>query len=379
MRTGRILVVEDESVIARQLQLQLSTRGHTVVGVASSGAAALQLAESTRPDLALMDIQLSGAMDGVRTACALRERFGIPSVFLSSFSDDETVERTQGANPFGYVIKPHDERLLHITVQSALYRRLAELEHAGLQEERLRADRAEATARLAASVVHDVNNLLSAIRMNAYQLQNEPNLGAELHDIAADITAAVAHGEALMHELVSLARGRRGTPLSIEVAALVKDTARRGPQAEQAAAEPNVTAPAAARAQPGAPSRGTVLITDDDPVVRRAVGKILRTWGCRVLEAKEPSEALAFLETETIDLLLTDLVMPQMSGYQLARIAAQRSPDLSVIYMSGYEPETLAAETDGGDPVAGTFLQKPFDVDVFKELLGEVLQRHARP
>lgn len=359
-------------IVAKKLQLQLVARGHGVVGLASSGAAALELAETHRPDIALMDIQLTGPMDGVTTACALRERFGIPSIFLSAFSDDETVERTQRALPFGYVIKPHEEPLLHVTLQSALYRSLAEREHDKAQEERLRADRAEATARLAASVVHDVNNLLSAIRVNAYEIEQQ-GPGGGVRDMARDITTAVARGETLMHELVSLARGRRGTPLSIEVAELLQHTARHGADAAEDA-ETN----AHAVEMPTAASRGTVLVVDDDPVVRRAVGKFLRAWGCRVLDAKEPNEALAILGREPVDLLLTDLVLPQMSGYDLARLAVARAPNLGIVYMSGYEPEALANQHGAEAPVRGAFLQKPFDVEAFRQLLGDVLQHRAR-
>jgi CheY-like chemotaxis protein len=352
-----------------------------VVGIADSGPAAIELAQRHSPDLALMDIQLRGPIDGVRTARMLRERFDLPSVFLSAFSDDETIEQTQDAEPFGYVIKPHEERMLHVTVQSALYRRLAEREHRHAEEERRRADRAEATARLAASVVHEVNNLLSSIRCNAYLIQNQEGANGDLLEAVNDIATAVSRGETLMGDLAGLAKERRATPLAIEVAELVRGTARHG-DAPPLAPTPNAPPAPAPVAVNGTATangtRGTVLVADDDPVVRRAVSKFLKAWGCHVLDAKGPNEALEILERENVDVLLTDLVMPEMSGYELAQRAARHVPQMRIIYMSGYEPEALAANV-GSDQLRGAaFLQKPFDVDALKRAVGSILDARAR-
>src|SRR4051812_17247069 len=106
MRRGRILIVEDESIVARELAEQLTGLGHAVIGIADHAEAALDIAARHAPDLALMDIRLRGELDGARTAAVLRRRFGVPSIFLSGFADDETFERAQGAEPFGFVIKP---------------------------------------------------------------------------------------------------------------------------------------------------------------------------------------------------------------------------------------------------------------------------------
>jgi CheY-like chemotaxis protein len=377
MRSGRILVVEDEAIIARGIELQLRERGHTVVAVADSGALAITLAQQHLPDLVLMDIQLRGPLDGARTARTLRERFDIPSVFLSAFSDDETIERTYGAEPFGYVIKPYEERMLHITVQSALYRRLAELEHRTAEVERRRADRAEATARLAASVVHEVNNLLSAIRCNAYLIQGHDSLGRDVIEAVTDIATAVTRGEALMSDLSTLARERRATPLAIEVAELVRSTAGRADSPAATGVAPASSAIAGPVATANATHRGTVLVTDDDPVVRRAVTRFLKSWGCRVLDAAGPLEALAILEREAVDLLVTDLVMPEMSGYELAQRALRRAPKLGVIYMSGYQPETLASSIPEGGLRDAVFLQKPFDVPALKRAVIDMLDARA--
>ena len=117
----RILVVEDEAVIALDLQHLLEEFGHHVVGTASRGDDALRLADATRPDLALLDIGISGELDGIDVACRLRHAFDIPTLFLSAFADEETVGRAKRAEPVGFLIKPVDPRALRTTLETALY------------------------------------------------------------------------------------------------------------------------------------------------------------------------------------------------------------------------------------------------------------------
>jgi PAS domain S-box-containing protein len=128
MKPARILVVEDEAIIARELKNCLAELGYDVVGRAASGEQAIKLAEQQRPDLVLMDIHLQGAMDGISAAEEIRGRFQLPVVFLTSFSDDRTLERAKLALPFGYILKPFDARDLKSGVEIALYKHRSEEE-----------------------------------------------------------------------------------------------------------------------------------------------------------------------------------------------------------------------------------------------------------
>jgi PAS domain S-box-containing protein len=119
---SRILVVEDEPRIAGVIEDHLTRLGYEVVGAARSGADALALAGATRPDLALMDIQLRGDVDGIATAQRLRIAYDIPTVYLSAYADDETIRRAKLSEPFGYVLKPFDDRDLHAAIEVALQR-----------------------------------------------------------------------------------------------------------------------------------------------------------------------------------------------------------------------------------------------------------------
>ena len=119
---ARILVVEDESIVAFDISSRLKRLGHTVVGTARTGEAAWQLCDQHRPDLVLMDIRIEGEEDGIDLAGRLRVAFDIPVVFLTAYADPVTLERARGVAPLGYIVKPFDQRDIEVTVQTALGR-----------------------------------------------------------------------------------------------------------------------------------------------------------------------------------------------------------------------------------------------------------------
>ena len=126
MTRARILVVEDEAVVALDIRVQLSGHGYEPVGHATRGEQAIALAGTLRPDLVLMDIRLGGAMDGIEAAGVIRARHGIPVVFLTAYAEEETIERARHVEPAGYVIKPFTERELRTVVEMALYKATAD-------------------------------------------------------------------------------------------------------------------------------------------------------------------------------------------------------------------------------------------------------------
>lgn len=126
MTQARILVVEDESIVALDIQDRLESLGYEVPATVASGERAIEQAGALRPDLVLMDIRLQGRMDGVEAADQIRQRFGIPVIYLTANADHPTVQRAKITEPFGYVIKPFEERELHTTIEVALYKHQAE-------------------------------------------------------------------------------------------------------------------------------------------------------------------------------------------------------------------------------------------------------------
>jgi len=117
-----ILVVEDESIVAMDLQHRLIAMGYSVPTVAASAQDALKKAAEVRPDLVLMDIRLRGDMDGIEAAEQIRDLLDVPPVYLTAYTDEDTLRRAKITEPFGYIVKPFDERTLRSTVEMALYR-----------------------------------------------------------------------------------------------------------------------------------------------------------------------------------------------------------------------------------------------------------------
>ncbi len=122
MEKKTILVVEDEVVIAMDLQATLIDLGHEVPEIITSGEAAIQKALELRPDLVLMDIHLSGAVDGITAAAAITEALDIPVIYLTAYADEETLQRASLTAPFGYILKPFEARELRANIDIAFYK-----------------------------------------------------------------------------------------------------------------------------------------------------------------------------------------------------------------------------------------------------------------
>jgi diguanylate cyclase (GGDEF)-like protein/PAS domain S-box-containing protein len=122
MNNEKILIVEDEKIIALDLQRRLERFGYSVVGMASDGPEAISQAKEREPDIILMDIMLAGGMDGIEAAKQIRAKFAIPVIFLTAYTDEKTLERAKEVEPFGYILKPFKERELYTTIDIALYK-----------------------------------------------------------------------------------------------------------------------------------------------------------------------------------------------------------------------------------------------------------------
>jgi len=121
-RPPRILVVEDGLIMARDIEARLKKMSYDVVGIAGSGDEAVRKAKDLSPDLVLMDVNLKGGVDGIHAAELIRGRADIPVVYITGYSDVQTLRRARATDPFGYILKPFEERELHGTIEMALYR-----------------------------------------------------------------------------------------------------------------------------------------------------------------------------------------------------------------------------------------------------------------
>jgi len=126
MSKAQIMIVEDDGVVTKDIQKRLKNLGFAVSSIVPSGAGAIRKAKEDTPDLVLMDIVLKGEMDGIDAANQIYTQFNIPVVYLTAYADEKHLERAKVTEPFGYIIKPFEERELNIAIEIALYKHTME-------------------------------------------------------------------------------------------------------------------------------------------------------------------------------------------------------------------------------------------------------------
>ncbi len=122
MSNARIMIVEDERIVGKDMEIRLKGLQYSVAGIASTGQEAVKKIGESRPDLVLMDIRLKGDMDGIETATIIKDRFDIPVIYITAYADNNTLDRAKVTEPSGYLLKPFDDRELNITISMALYK-----------------------------------------------------------------------------------------------------------------------------------------------------------------------------------------------------------------------------------------------------------------
>lgn len=128
MSKVNVLVVEDESIVSKDIQYSLKKLGYNVVGAAPTGEKAVELAEELKPDIILMDIMLKGKITGIEASAQIKEKLNIPVIFLTAYADENTLSKAKITEPYAYIIKPFKEIDLHTSIEMALYKHGKELE-----------------------------------------------------------------------------------------------------------------------------------------------------------------------------------------------------------------------------------------------------------
>ena len=221
MTDARILVVEDEGIVALDIQNKLRAMGYEVPKIVSSARDAVESAHAILPDLVLMDIQLEGEMDGVAAAQRITDELQIPVVYLTAYADDATLERAKSAQPMGYLLKPIEERDLYTTVEIALHKHEVEKEKARLEERLRQSSKMEAIGQLTAGLAHNFNNMLQGVigNLDLAALKAPDELIPFLDDAAFDAERA---GK-LLQQLMLFYRNEQSSHARLEMPEVIAE------------------------------------------------------------------------------------------------------------------------------------------------------------
>lgn len=217
MTVSKIVIVDDEVIIARELEARLTALGYDVAGIAATGPEAIALTLEARPDLVLMDIMLKGGMDGIQATEEIRRHCSVPVIYLTAFADQKTLERAKVTGPHGYIVKPFTEPELRANVEMALFKHKAEEEVRRLNadlERRVRERTQELEAAnkemeaFAYSVSHDLRAPLRAIDGFSQALLEDyrDKVDAEGQDYLRRVRAASQRMAKLIDDLLHLSR-----------------------------------------------------------------------------------------------------------------------------------------------------------------------------
>ncbi len=156
MSPVRILVVEDEGAVGRDIQNTLVRLGYSVPDIARTGSEALEIVRRIDPDLVIMDVRLSGAMDGIEAAQRIRCSYGKPIIYLTALADEDTISRASKTEPEGYLLKPFNESELQSAVEIAISRTRSRAALADREEQFMSTLRSMADGVIATDIVGNI-------------------------------------------------------------------------------------------------------------------------------------------------------------------------------------------------------------------------------
>ena len=221
MGAPRILLVEDEAIIAANLRDQLTMLGYDVPDAVSCGDHALRVIEEAPPDLILMDINLGGRLDGISTASRIPAAYRIPVIYLTSNSCNETMARAAATNPYGYLLKPLSESALHAMIQVTLARCRADREARARLERRKQEQKMDALSQLAGGLADQVNDLLTVLYGQLELLGNHAIGEPALTEPIRDTFDEAIEKERLIRRLLDFSGRRKLFPTIVSLTGLV--------------------------------------------------------------------------------------------------------------------------------------------------------------
>ncbi len=205
-----ILIVEDELLIAENLSYKLEKLGYKTVGIVCSGADAIERAGEMKPDLILMDIVIKGEIDGIEAAGIINQELDIPIVYTTAYADDETLQRAENTDSYGYLLKPFKERELHATIKIALRKHQ---EGVRMRKEIISsATKIENESRFLSMIYHDLNTPLTTIQLSAEMLEDcdQMGQGGTINKTVERIKKAVTKMSVLLEDILMISKADSG-------------------------------------------------------------------------------------------------------------------------------------------------------------------------
>lgn len=213
MPQKRIMIVEDEALVALEMESHLKEMGYGVTARVNSGSRAVEKAAAVPPDLILMDINLNGEIDGIEAALQIRKHLDIPVVFVTAYAEEEKLERAKLTLPYGYLLKPIQERELKTTISMAFYthqvdteRKKAEMERRELEQKLFEAHKMESLGTLAGGIAHDFNNILQPIMVYADMIHKKAEPESKISIFSNRIITASERARKLVEQILTFSQ-----------------------------------------------------------------------------------------------------------------------------------------------------------------------------
>lgn len=217
MVSARIMIVEDNTAVAEDCRECLESCHFSVTSIRALGEDAVEHAGKERPDAVLMDIKLRGDMDGIEAAARIHDRYNIPIVFLSAYSDNDLLQRAKQVGSFGYLVKPFDERELFTTLELALYKARSEKQRLQMEARLQEVKKMEAIGQLAGGIAHDLNNMLSIILGYTQAAMEAVDSDGTVYQDLGEVFVAAQRSSGLIKQLLTFASKQIITPKVIDL------------------------------------------------------------------------------------------------------------------------------------------------------------------
>jgi len=224
MQNASILIVEDERLIARDLKNRLESMHYSVTGICDTGEDAVDQAEKMSLDLILMDILLKGDMDGIDAAKIIQERYDVPVIYLTSYSDEKTLQRAKLTEPFGFILKMANDDALNATIKMALYKHQMIKEKELLNRRLFQAQKLVDIGRLTGGIAHDFNNMLTIISGYSEMAISVVDKSLPLYHDLIEIKKATVQSARLTRQLLLFSRSQSFEYSNININEIIQES-----------------------------------------------------------------------------------------------------------------------------------------------------------